>query len=86
MPRWPLNKLVEVTWDDSCGYSKWDSIKNYKDHQVALCRTVGYLLNQNKRQLLLVFTQAKANDGDANGAMAIPMGCVRKIRRFDVKG
>lgn len=80
--KFPLNKIVEVHWNDANGYSKWSSLKDYLNHTTAPCKTVGYLLRKSKHEIVLAFTQSSANDGDINGAMAIPMGFITKIRRL----
>ena len=82
MSKFHLRNIIEVTWVDSNGTSKWDSLENYRNHSVAHYKTVGYLLKKTKKEVLVVFSQSPANNGDGNGAMAIPMGCVTKIKRI----
>ena len=79
-PVWSLKQIVEVTWRDSNGYSKWESLADYAYLKPALCRTVGYLLHKDKKEIVIVFTQSMENEGDGNGAIAIPRGCVKSIK------
>ena len=82
MIKWPLRKIIEIEWLDSNGQSRWAALSEYKKHTVADCKTIGYLLTQNKKEVVLMFTQSPCNDGDGNGAMAIPRGCITKIKRL----
>ena len=79
--KWPLGSVVEVFWEDANSYNKWHDLKELsRDHHVASCKTIGYLLKSDKREILLVSTQTPENDADGTGTMAIPRGCVTHIK------
>ena len=84
MNKWPLGKIVEVSWDDSNGYGRWSSLSDLSQHGAASCKSVGYLLKQDKKEIVLVGTQAQVNEGDGMQTLAIPMGCVTKIRKVKI--
>ena len=73
---------MEVSWIDSNGYGRWASLGDLRNHSVASCKSIGYLLKETKKEIILVGTQSYCNDGDGMQTLAIPRGCVIKIRRL----
>ena len=73
--------IVEVEWWDARSFGGWSSPAEYAKKGIALCRTVGYLLRRNKREIVVV-----QNVGDTTGnvsdATAIPTCCVKRVRRL----
>lgn len=79
--KWPLKKVVEVTWQDSNSYSRWAPLTDYaENHHTAACKTVGYLLKKDKQEVTIIMTQSDVNEGDGMQGLAIPLGCVTRIR------
>lgn len=79
--KWPLPIMTEVEWDDANSNARWQDLGEMKNnHHVALCKSVGYLLKRDKKEILLVQTQAP--EGDGAGVISIPIGFVRRVRRI----
>lgn len=78
--KWPLTKLVEVEWTDSCTEGGWNSHSAYLDRaQPTICRSIGYLLVKTKEKVVVVQTMSLST-GHVSDSMAIPIVAVRKIR------
>ena len=77
--KWPLTKVIEVSWWDANARSAWGSREEYMHHDIAPCLTVGYLLKQTKKSVTVVMTQG-ADFDDVNQAISIPMNWVEKIK------
>lgn len=78
----PLNSPVEVTWRDSASRGKWDTLEEYSKHEPCPCRTVGYLLKQDKRFTVIV--QSQHTGGLVADSIAIPTACITRLRRLKV--
>lgn len=79
-PKYPLTAIVEVEWVDSAARGHWDSIEEYRKHDIVTCRTAGYLLKKNKRAVTII--QSQHAESGLSDAMAIPMRAVTRIRRL----
>ena len=78
--KWPLSKLVEIEWVDSCTEGGWSSQENYLNRaQPTICRSIGYLLMKNKEKVAVVQTMSSST-GHVADSMTIPMVAVRKMR------
>ena len=75
-------KRVEVAWRDSTRYDLgWGPVKDYaKLATPYLCYTTGYLAHQNARYVLVALSSGP--DDTVNQAIAIPRGCIVKVRRL----
>jgi len=80
--KFPLTKVVEISWADANTTSGWDSASVYKSHDVCACVTVGYLLKQTKDSVVVLGTQGLHNTGQQamNQAIAIPLSWISKIK------
>ena len=69
-------KLVAVLWEDAAG------VQRYWEQAVttATVLSIGHLIRRNKKEVVLALS--KSTDSDFGGSFAIPIGCVRKIRRI----
>jgi len=77
-------RMVEVEWLDSYGSFGWQDRENCEsDTHATTPKTIGYLL-QSKRDELLLVQSWSANELVA-GAIAIPKCSVKKIRYLEVK-
>ncbi len=70
---------VEVEWEDAASSGGWATKESYMLSPV-ICKTTGYLLQKNKKYLVVV--QSEDQNGKVNDAITIPMKCVKKIRRL----
>jgi hypothetical protein len=77
--KWPLTKVVEVAWFDANTRSRWGSLQEYMEHDVAPVLTVGYLLKDDDQQVTIITSQG-ADFDDINGAIAIPKDWVAKMK------
>lgn len=73
--------LLEVRWADVSSFSGWEStdvtVKNCKPFSAVM---VGWEITRTKNYIVL----ATAFSGkECNGRRAIPLGCIKKIRRID---
>lgn len=75
-------KVVAVDWVDSASYAKqcWRDMAEYEALTPSVITTVGFIAAEDKARVVLV--QTVNDDNDASGCMAIPRGCIRKIRRL----
>ena len=69
-------KLVEVTWVDSAAHNGWHYGCNI--YEVCLCSTAGYLLQRDKKQIVVALSQSLDNDG-VGDCISIPAVAVKKV-------
>lgn len=73
-------KVVEVEWVDSAFRTRWSDREDARKYQhVATCKSVGYLLSKDKREVRLVGSQ-ETETRDVSAGMSIPRRAVTKIR------
>ncbi len=78
------NDLLLIEWDDAITSHGWENREEVL--RVASCRSVGWLLYKDKKQVLLASTSSSSVD-TVNNHIAIPLGGIKKIRRLtDAKG
>ena len=77
--KWPLPKLVEIEWIDSCTSGGWRNHASYVEEGPTVCRTIGYLLHKSKEKIIVIQTQS-ASTGHVSDSMAIPMVAVKRMR------
>ena len=68
--------IVRVTWEDAYSTNEWSAPDEYTP--VFLVHSVGYLLRNNKRQLVLAQSRGEQNDAVAD-LIVIPAGMVREV-------
>lgn len=74
-------KRVEVTWVDSTMLRfGWQDPEEYQDEfsRSYTITTVGYIVHRTKRELVLVMNRSE--NGQVGDGIAIPTGCILKIR------
>lgn len=76
--KFPLNKIVLISWRDASSRSMWGSREEYLEHEPMEILTVGFLLKQDKKSITVVASQAE--DSDLHQAIAIPRDWVTKIK------
>lgn len=77
-------KLVQIDWVDSDSFRGiWTGVEVIKEHNtLPNCRSIGWLINDNKEAKTIVSHIAFDKKGDINqcaGDMTIPVGAIRKI-------
>lgn len=78
--KYALRCLVEVEWEDSNSHGNWGSKDEYAKLTTAQCRSVGYLLRSDRKEIHLV--QSVDTKGKMADSISIPRGCVRRIKRI----
>ena len=80
--KWPLSRKVEVEWIDSCSTGRWASEEDYRQNAgISVCRSTGYLLSKDKREVILVQSMSNTTANMAD-AIAIPTKAVVKVRKL----
>lgn len=73
------SKVILVDWFDiAYGAGHWDPTIT-----PAKVSSVGYLVRKTKKELIVAMSRAW--DSDHGGLLAIPMGCVKSIKRLQVR-
>jgi hypothetical protein len=70
-------KIVEVLWEDITSNTGWHEPKEILHYKPLEIKTVGYLINKDKKYLKLGHTVSEDNDSDFT---IIPVGVIKKIR------
>lgn len=69
--------LVIVEWEDIVSDSSWMDIREAKHQKPYNCESIGYLIEKNKKNIVLVPNVSYAGLGF--GYVSIPIGCIKKI-------
>ena len=77
-PAFPLSKIVEVIWYDSCTSGGWKSIEDMTDTRPLICCTVGYLLKRDRHIIQIIQSQTEYHK--LSDSMTIPRACVLSYR------
>lgn len=80
--KWPLTTVLEISWYDANAKSRWGSLEEYLEHDIAPVLSTGYLLKESKKSITLIQSMGTDWD-DVNGAIAIPKSWIikRKVLR-----
>ena len=79
-PKYPM---VLVEWVDSCSPSRvWGTAESLRTYNPVTVKSVGFLVKDDKRGITIVQGLGAESDPDACLPMAIPRGCVKKIKRL----
>ena len=71
---------VEIEWEDSSGPATgvWHRLNDY-DHSPSRCRTLGYVVKETKRYVVVA---SSVSDADSlSGLITIPKSAIRKRKR-----
>ncbi len=72
--------LVFVEWEDSYGCSsRWQDIDPEATPGVLLCRSVGWIVSQTKKCIVLVPHLADGETKQGCGDMTIPTACIVRM-------
>lgn len=72
-------RLLEVIWRDTSSWGDWHET-NHKDDEPIECVTVGYVVRETKRDLVLAQTFSRG--GKVTNTMAIPKSTITSKKRF----
>jgi len=73
-------RMVLVEWDDSCSDGGW--LPSDTDLSVSQCVTTGFL--QKDKPNSIVVAQNKSSSGRYSDRIAIPKGCIKRMRTLKV--
>ncbi len=81
-------KAYLIEWEDSYGCSsRWEDIATEREPQALLCRSLGWVMRQSKRFIVLIPHLAKNDDLEAHqgcGDMVIPLAAIVRVERLPV--
>lgn len=82
-------KLVLVTWIDALGCSSsWRDKEHLADSKPLLCRSVGWILRDDDKYIVLVphiADETQYNEWQGCGDMTIPRGMIQKVQLLEIK-
>tara|TARA_B110000285_G_C14824169_1_gene467894 strand:+ start:380 stop:682 length:303 start_codon:yes stop_codon:yes gene_type:complete len=79
-------KLVQVTWIDATSSSEWMSEKKGCKLEAATCHSIGYLLFENSKKLILFADYNEDEDGlDIGNVNVIPKSWVTEVTEIIIK-
>lgn len=70
---------VEVQWLDIVTASNWKTRQARSTAKPAVCKSVGFFINQDKDSIRISHSVSDDNGGDYT---VFPIGCVTRIRRL----
>lgn len=75
---------AEVIWEDAHGGSAWTPIDDEGAHSECLCSTVGWVIRNDKKAVVMCSQLGNTLTSEPNmaGYTHIPKGMVKKIRRL----
>jgi hypothetical protein len=80
-------KLVYVEWFDHCSFTvaQWRTKEEYDVLQPPLCKTVGWILKEDKDKMIVVQTWQESEEFDDQfvGEMCIIKGNIKVIRELN---
>lgn len=74
--------LLIIDWEDIVEKSGWLGDEEAQNYPPALCKTVGWFVNDDDSNIRL--TSTVANDGDKN-ITVIPKGVIRQVKKISYK-
>jgi hypothetical protein len=79
-------EMVLIEWEDSAQAApQWQWLPDAVPPSILKCRSVGFLIRDNKKEKALAISVASAEGGDAeqaSGIISIPTRCVTSIERI----
>ncbi len=71
-------KLVRVEWDDAASNDIWRRKGGLHKEECLRIRSVGYVIRSTHKEMVLA--QSLSESDSVSNTMAIPRGCIRKVR------
>ena len=75
-------RIVIVEWDDAYSSGGW--LNPNDDLSISKCITVGLLLSEDDVRVV-VAQNASLTSGSVGDILAIPRGCIKRIRKLRIK-
>jgi len=76
-------RLIRVDWIDACSEGDWRSPERFESIESIPIRTVGYVVRSTEKEMVLA--QSLSDSGRVSNTLAIPRGCICKVRRLRSK-
>ena len=70
--------LVSVCWLDACTYDGWDDLADATCTQCIPVESIGFILERDKERIVLA--QTIGTNDQTSAVIAIPSGCITRIR------
>lgn len=70
-------RLVRVDWEDASSEQVWRSNKLFRVERLQV-QSVGFVIRSDKKEMVLA--QSLSEVDNMAGTIAIPKGCIRKVR------
>jgi hypothetical protein len=81
-----MPEMVVIEWEDSAQAApQWQWLTDAIPPAILKCRSVGFLIRDNKKEKALAISVASARGGEAeqaSGIISIPTRCVTSIERI----
>lgn len=75
--------LVLVEWLDAHTVDPWTSFDDLMDHDTMECETVGWLLKEDDKSVVVVPHRTTVlGESQGSGVIEIPRGCVTRVYRL----
>lgn len=78
--------LVLIEWEDSVqALPHWQWLSEIQPPKISICHSVGYLVQDGKREKSLAISCANPNDAESaqvSGIISIPTRCIIKIHKL----
>ncbi len=74
-----MDRIVCIEWEDSCTDTGWHSKEYAGKHCISTCHTVGYLLKNNKKGVVVFQSKSEAT-GEVSEMIAIPRKVIKSLR------
>ena len=71
-------KKIEITWIDSTWIGGWSNGDRCKKYGVSNCRSVGYLVRKDKKEILI--GQSYDDNGNIGNITVVPISQVKGIK------
>lgn len=74
------NKIVRVKWVDSCSRSSWVRKEGAREYEPETVETIGFQVHRTRQKIVIALN--RDSDSDFSDIIAIPMPCVKDIKRL----
>ncbi len=70
--------IAEIKWLDARSKGGWGSVDDYGNQDLPQCRSVGYLVKNNRTEVQVL--QSVADSGNVTDSILIPKKCVLEVK------
>ena len=79
-----MRKVVIVEWVDSCSCDRWQYIEDLKDYTFLNVVSVGQVIKEDDKSIVLGLNVVEEKDAQVSGVMAIPKAAIKSLRELCV--